>query len=245
MNGRWWRQTTDRPWWHLLAPCVPWTDGTGRPWRGWRRLPRAAPFVLLYLAVSWMLFLPAAECVDGKYVINEGRVRAFLFFIPDLGRNLPGALHTLVTAPFLNHDSVQLVYVTVLLLLFGLAFEANEGTRTTLAVFFGTTIAGAIGAGILLHALYPEAVDHPLLARAWDRTWSGGSAGCFGVMGAFAARARSPWLLLGLVVLWELNVAWWYLRSYTPAFHLTALLTGFLWARVGRGARGVQRGRSI
>ena len=50
-------------------------------------------------------------------------------------------------------------------------------------------------------------------------------------MGALAARALRPWLLLGLFALWEINVAIWYLEEYTPAFHLTALLTGFLVTR--------------
>ena len=215
----------------LLASCLPWADGTGRPWPGWTRLPRAAPFVLLYLAVSWLLFVPAAERVPGNYVIDQGRVRPFLYHIPDLSQDLPGAAGSLVTAPWLNHNAVQLVYVTVLLLMYGVIFEAKEGTRATVLLFFGTTLAGAIAGGILLHALYPEVLDTPLLARAWERTWSGGSAGCFGLMGALAARARSPWPLLGLFLVWELNVGWWYLRGYTPALHLTALLAGFLVTR--------------
>jgi hypothetical protein len=50
-------------------------------------------------------------------------------------------------------------------------------------------------------------------------------------MGALAARARRPWPLLGVFVLWEANVVGWYLREYTPAFHLSALLAGFAVAR--------------
>ena len=214
-----------------LAAYLPWTDGTGRPWRGWARLPLAAPFVLGYLVLSWVLFVPAASRTNGKYAIDQVRADAFLYHIPDLSRDPLRAARSLLTAPFLNHDSVQLVYVTILLLLFGVIFEAKEGTRATVLLFFGTTLAGAIAGGILLHALYPEVLDTPLLARAWERTWSGGSAGCFGLMGALAARARSPWPLLGLFLVWELNVGWWYLRGYTPALHLTALLAGFLVTR--------------
>jgi hypothetical protein len=83
-------------------------------------------------------------------------------------------------------------------------------------------------AGVLLHLLYPEVLDNAFLAHAWERTWSGGSAGCFGLMGAIAARARRPWVLLGLFAAWEINVVVWYLRQYTPAFHLSALATGFV-----------------
>ena len=98
-------------------------------------------------------------------------------------------------------------------------------------MFFGTTLAGALVAGLLLHALYPEHWNTAFAEHAWNRTWSGGSAGTFGLLGALAARARRPLPLLALFVLWEANVVWWYLREYTPAFHLTALAVGFLVAR--------------
>ena len=214
-----------------LTPFRPWADGSGRAWPGWRGLPRAAPFVPVYLAVSWLLFLPTAKPVPGNYVIDAARVRPLLYHIPDLSRNPPATLAAAVTAPWLNHNAVQLLYVTALLLLFGLVFEVREGTARTAAIFLGTTVAGALGAGLLLHALYPEVWANAFAERAWQRTWSGGSAGCFGVMGALAARARRPWPLLALFALWEVNVVWWYLREYTPAFHLTALAVGFLAAR--------------
>ncbi len=210
---------------------LPWTDGTGRLWPGWTRLPRAAPSVLVYLVLSWALFLPAAERTKGNYTIDQDRVLAFLYRIPDLSRDFPRALRSLATAPFLNHNAVQLVYVTVLLLLIGLVFETKEGTPRTIGLFFGTSFAGALGAGLLLHIIYPELLDNGFLDHAWERTWSGGSAGAFGLMGALAARARMPWLLLALFVAWELNVVLWYLREFTPAFHLTALLVGYLVTR--------------
>lgn len=213
-----------------FARFRPWA-GAGRWWPTSRRLPRAAPFLISYLAVSWAIFLPMAERAPGNVVIDTGRVRAFLYAIPDLGESPLRALASLLTAPWLNHNLVQLVYVTALLLLFGVPFEAREGSLRTAALFFGATFAGAVAAGVLLQALYPDVWATPFAAQAWERTWSGGSAGAFGLLGALAARARVPWPLLGLFVFWEANVVWWYLREYTPAFHLSALLVGFLVAR--------------
>jgi hypothetical protein len=212
----------------LRRTYLPWAARAGRAERGRRRGPLAAPFVCVYLAVSWAIFLPNAARRNGKYWIDEERVEPYLYRIPDLSERPLHALGTLVTAPWLNHDSEQIVYVTVLLLLFGLVFEANEGTRTTLLVFFGTTFAGALGAGMLLHVIYPDLIDTAFFARAWARTWSGGSAGAFGLMGALAARTRRPWPLLALFLAWETYVAFWQLHQYTPAFHLTALLSGFV-----------------
>jgi len=175
--------------------------------------------------------VPLSYDDGGKYKIDEDRVGAYVFRVPDLSEDLPHAVVSLLTAPFLNHDSVQLVYVTLLVLLFGAVFEAREGARRTVLVFFGTTFAAAVSGGILLHLLYPEVWGGQFLETAWTRTWSGGSAGCFGLMGGLAARARRPWLLLGIFSLWELSVLYWNLRSYTTVFHMAALLAGYLAVR--------------
>jgi hypothetical protein len=213
------------------APYRPWTDGPERRWPGWARLPARIPFVLVYLAISWLLFIPLAEPDPEGYRIDPEAVRDFVYHIPDLIDDRARFLRSLATATFLNHNSVQLLYVTVLLLSFGVAFEYHEGSGRTALVFFSATLSGALFAGILLHLLYPELVAGAFFDRAWSRTWSGGSAGSFGLMGALAARARRPWLLLALFVLWEAAVAALYLKEYTSAFHLPALFTGYFIAR--------------
>jgi len=216
-----------------LAPYLPWTDGTGRARGAWWRVPLAARGAVGYLVVSWGLFARLAHDGGAKYVIADDRVGAWVYRIPDLSQNAPRAVRSLLTAPFLNHDSLQLVYVTTLVLLFGVVFEAREGTRTTMLVFFGAGLAAAVGAGLLLHVIYPDRSGGAFFETAWERTWSGGSAGCFGLMGGLAARARRPWPLLGLFALWEINVEYWHLRSYTTVFHFIALGVGFLLMRYG------------
>lgn len=190
-----------------------------------------APFVFAYIAVSWILFVPAAEPRNGKYWIDEDAVDHLLYHIPDLSRDFPIALRSLVTAPWFNHDSLQLVYVTALLLMFGVIFELREGTIRTVTIFFGTTFLSAVGGGAILHAIYPALWDTWILENAWHRSWSGGSVGCFGLMGALAGRARRPVPLLTVFVLWEAFIWWVNLRNYTSVFHLTALTAGFIATR--------------
>ncbi len=237
--------TAKRPMSWLLT-AWPRTDGLRRPWRRWVRLPLAAPASLCYLVIMWALFLSLAHKEGDIYTIDLEQVRPFVYSIPDLTADPLRAGRALLTAPFLNHDSVQLVYISILVILFGITFEMREGSRRTIMFFAGGLVTGALGAGLLLHLLYPAVTDAPLYATAWARTWSGGSAGCFGVMGALAGRSRRPGPLLMALVLWDLNwpllraaltdkrepqfdLVWWHLpHSYTSAFHLIALAAGFL-----------------
>ena len=214
-----------------LAPYVPWSDGSGRIVGSWRRLPRAVACSIGYLILSWALFVPLSYDDGGKYKIDEERVDSYIYRVPDLSEDLIHALRSLATAPFLNHDSLQLIYVTLLMLLFGVIFEIREGPRTAVLVFFGSTFFAAIVGGVLLHVIYPDLWDASFLETAWERTWSGGSAGCFGLMGGLAARARKPWILLGLFGLWEDFIEYVNLRSYTTVFHFAALFAGFVVVR--------------
>lgn len=218
---------------HALRGALPWTDGAGRPWPGWRRLPRAAPFAVLYIALSWALFLPLARPVGGMLVIDVASVggAGLLYRIPDITQHPLRLALSLLTAPWFNHHTIQIVYVTVLMMLFGVPWEAREGTGRMLAAFFGAGAAGALGAGALLHMIYPALATGPFWSVPWQSFWGGGSAGCFGLMGAWVGRARSPWLLLGTVVLWEALVIYVYLREYTPVFHAIAFVAGFAFAR--------------
>lgn len=214
-----------------LAPFLPWADGSGRTIVSWRRLPARAACSAGYLVVAWLLYVPLGYDDGDKYRIESDPVEPYVFRVPDLSENVPRALRSLLTALFINHDSLQLIYVTALVLLFGVIFEVREGPVTTALVFFGTTFAAAVIGGVLLHLIYPDLWDASFLETAWERKWSGGSPGCFGLMGGLAARSRRPWLLLGLFGLWEVFILYVNLRDYTSVFHFTALFTGYLSVR--------------
>jgi hypothetical protein len=181
--------------------------------------------------VAWCLFVPAAERRGNLWWIDDDAVGHLLFRIPQLTGDPLRALRGVVTSPWINHDSMQLIYVTVLLLTFGSLFEVREGTLRIVLVFFGTSMVAAIAAGTLLHIIYPHIWDTRTLEVAWNRHWTGGSAGCFGILGAIAARAPRPAPLLVLILVWEAAVWYVVLWNYTPAFHLAALAAGFALAR--------------
>ncbi len=185
----------------------------------------------VFLAVSWALYFLMAEPASGPLA---GEMDRFLYRVPDLTENPLRMLGTLMTAPFLNHATDQIVYATALLIVFGLSVEARCGPLVTAALLFGTTVTAALAAGVLLHIIYPDISDAEMFSRAWGRTYGGASAGAVGLNGVFSAtfrprgQRRWTWLALAVFATWELSVWWLYLQNYTPFFHLTALLAGFL-----------------
>lgn len=223
---------------------LPWRndDGSARPWPSdwWRRFPGVAGYcavaVVVFALAAWTQGRNAVPVRD--VIITLGPVEfplAFLAYeIPDLFANVPKTILNFGTAIWINSHPVQLVYVLVLLGLFAVPFEIREGTKRTALVFWGTSVSASIAAGLLLHAIMAIGIDAAWADDAWGRLWAGGSAGAFGIMGALAARAKRPWLLMLLFFLWEVNVEYWFLKSYTVAFHLSALVIGFAWVRWGR-----------
>ncbi len=172
----------------------------------------------LYLCVTWLLyFLTSAEARRGE----------FAYSIPELADDPLEAVRTMFIAPFLNHSTDQILYTTVLLLTFGLWVERRQRGAETALLFFAASIGAALFAGAALHALYPGLVDGGIWQEAWERTYSGGSAGAVGLVGAAAAGMRKPAILLGLFVAWEIGIWAGHLRNYTPFFHLSALAIGF------------------
>lgn len=185
----------------------------------------------VFLAISWALYFLMAEPAGGPLA---GEMDRFLYRVPDLTGNPLRVLGTFVTAPFLNHATDQIVYATVMLVLFGLSVEVRYGPLVTIALLFGTTVVAALVAGVLLHIIYPDISDAEMFSRAWERTYGGASAAAVGLNGVFSAtfrprgQRRWTWLALAVFIAWELSVWWFYLQNYTPFFHLTALLAGFL-----------------
>ena len=185
---------------------------------------RVLPFTAGYLIVAWL----AAFLVTRP---ETGAESLLFFHVPDLSADLRRGLAALFTAPWLNAGPLQLVYVTILLLIFGTFVESREGSIRAAAIFFGASAIAAVVAGTLLHVIYPAVLDTPTLESAWTGAWGGGSAGCFGLIGAAAARSPRPGAFMGFAVLWEMNVWYWRLQNYTPIFHFAALAAGFLMAR--------------
>jgi hypothetical protein len=150
----------------------------------------------------------------------------------------------LVVTPLVNTQIDQIILVTVLLAAFGMAVESRLGTWRALAIFWGTSGVAAIAGGVLLHVLYPMFPDvHTFGQGGWERVFNGGSAGGFGLLGAFAATSRRPMLWIGLFLVWE-PLFWFFVsHDYTSAFHFIAVATGYAAGRYLRAGAEVRNSK--
>jgi hypothetical protein len=182
--------------------------------------------IVALLVPSWITFLvlPDRDTFDTE--------NPLYFHPPNLTEEPLRTLGQLLYTPFVNTEFDQILLVTGLLLLFGVPFELRCGTWQAIAVFgIATTVAAVFGAA-LLHLLYPLFPDvHMFADGGWNRVFHGGSAGGWGLMAAFAATTRHPWIWLVGFVAWE--GAWWVLLTgdYTPVFHATTVVTGYVVTR--------------
>ncbi len=189
--------------------------------------------IVAYLGIMWTQFLG----MQLAGVENVQRAsRPYSFYIHHILDDPLRAAWSSITAPFLAFTWPQAIYVTVIFVFIGTRVFRLFGTFWGIALFFATSILGAVGAGLALHLIYPHISDWDLFRRAMYRSWGGGSVAGFGFAAIVAARSRYPWRYAGLVMLWEANVVFWELRSYTTALHNMAFWpTFFVFRWVIRG----------
>jgi hypothetical protein len=112
--------------------------------------------------------------------------------IPNITRDPVALVLNLTITPLINTETDQVMLITVLIVAFGTAVERRFGAGASLGIFWGTSAAGALVGGLLLHLLYPLFPEVAVFESGWNRVFNGASAGGFGLMGAFAATAHRP-----------------------------------------------------
>jgi hypothetical protein len=181
--------------------------------------------ILLLLVVSWATFFAFER---DQFATDH----PLYYHIPDLTQNAPAVFLNLLVTPLVNTQPDQILLVTGLLVLFGIAVERRFGTWPMIGIFWIASSLAAVLGGALLHVLYPLFPDvHMLSDGGWYRVFNGGSAGAFALMGTYLTVAQRPWLWLGIFLVWE-PIFWLVIsRDYTSVFHFIAFATGVLSGR--------------
>jgi membrane associated rhomboid family serine protease len=178
--------------------------------------------ILLLLVPSWLTYL-----LVERDELDTGH--PLFFYPPNLTQDPAAVLVNLLVTPIVNTQTDQILLVTGLLLLFGIRVEWQYGTRATLGIFWLATAVAAVFSAALLHVLYPLFPDVYMVAEGgWYRVFNGGSAGSYALLAAYSVTSPRRWLWIGAFVLWE--PGFWLLITgdYTPVFHISAFLTGWL-----------------
>ncbi len=201
------------------------------PVRSVRDAVLRARFVGGFLLFAWPIFL---FLVRGDGWIPQA-VRDNIGFIVRLWES--DAARAVVVSHVgivVQHSWPQMVYVTVLLLVAGVAYEAREGTLRTFLVFYGASLAGvALLTVVVLLGQVPGV--SPLSQHAASVSWSGASVGCFGLLGALLATARNPAPWLAGFLLFELTVELAFVPLLAIAMHGAAFAFGFIVSRLVHG----------
>jgi hypothetical protein len=190
------------------------------------RLLGNVPWIIpLLLIPSWMFwFLIEREDDETDHLL--------FFYMPDLVERPLRLIPNLTLTPFVNTENDQIVLITVLIAVFGTLVERRLGLIAALAVFWGTSSVAAIGGAVLFHLLHPLVPEFGPIASGAERVFNGASAGGYGLMGAFAATTRRPFLWLAIFAAWE-PTFWWLVDAleFTPVFHVVAFATGIFMVR--------------
>lgn len=141
------------------------------------------------------------------------------------------------TTGFFHNGLDHILFVT----LFGIAmpvqsFEAQNGSRLTLVIFFITYVMIGFFNGWFIHTgleLWPY---EPFFIEGFERNWMGGSVGFYGIIGALSYTSRKKWFLLLMVVAFAaFNRFVLGINPFIPFIHITSAIFGFfqcwLWYR--------------
>lgn len=191
-----------------------------------RLILRRCPWVVLVLIVpSWI-----AWAIMDRDMYDTGHL--LFYYMPDLVNDSLRVVPNFLITPLINIETDQILLITVLIAGFGIPVEKRLGGGAATAIFWIASAAGAIGAGVLWHLVYPLFSDVHAVQQGAERIFNGASAGGFGLMAAYAALARRPLIWIGLFCIWE--PGFWILvsRDFTSAFHVIAFVTGFTMTRL-------------
>jgi hypothetical protein len=183
--------------------------------------------LVTFLLTAWTIFLVLVR-KDGWIPDN---LRPHLGFVWNLWATNPVRAFLMANIGIVvQHSWGQIVYVSLLLVLVGLAYEARNGSLRTFLMFYGACVTGVAVLCIVILTTWFNGPHgwNEYLART---SWSGASVGAFGLLGATLATARKPWILLGAWIAFEAIVEWGLVPGLAVTMHIAGFLFGFTASR--------------
>jgi hypothetical protein len=181
------------------------------------------------LRCPWIVLTVLAPAVVSAFLIDRDihdTDNILFYFIPDLATEPWRVIPNLVVTPLINGGVEQMTILFAVVGTLGIWLERREGAPVAVGAFWATSAFAALFAGVVWHLFYPLFPAVEFLQPPAERIYNGGSAGAFGVAGAFAARSRRGWILIALFLVWE--TGYWYVREdFIPVFHFSGFFGGY------------------
>lgn len=228
---------------HTSEQLIPyqwfWTNvyGERMSFKEWFRSRR---FTIIYLLVIWSMFLILGRATTKAWRCDQTWQFAFAcdnaIWLAKMVTDPFRYVMSWFTTPFFHNGIDHILFVTIFGFLMPVqSFEVQQGTRSTIIVFFVSYIVIGIFFGSLFNmgiAYWPES---EFFQYGFERNWMGGSVGFYAMIGALAYHSKRPWVLLGFIVLFEtINLTLLGISVHISFIHSISFMSGVATARLLR-----------
>ncbi|MEP2025153.1 MAG: hypothetical protein ABJH98_18325 [Reichenbachiella sp.] len=210
-----------------------WTNVYGER-MGFVEWVKSRKFTILYLLVIWSMFLILGRATTKMWRCDQTWQFALacdnaIWMIKMVTAPIDYIL-SWFTAPFFHNGLDHILFVTIFGFLMPVqSFEMQHGTKSTVAIFLISYAVVGIFFGTLFNLGIYYWPDEVFFQYGFERSWMGGSVGFYAIIGALACYSKKPWVLLGIIVCFELiNLTVVGISIHISMIHTVSCLSGLL-----------------
>ena len=210
----------------------PWSHPAGGGYKNFRAWACSRKFSFLYLIAIWIFlsvlgYAPRRNCDTGEW--GAAFQCDWSMWMIEFKTDFWHFMATSFTIPWFHNDLAHVLFVTLFFMLSVQSFEAQYGTRLTIAIYFASYLFIALFNGILFNTLIYFWPDEPLFEKAFSRAWMGGSVGIFALIGGLSFLSGKKWFLYSLILVFELFNHYVIGNNiYISFIHITSASFGYL-----------------
>lgn len=208
-----------------------WTNVYGER-MGFAEWAKSRPFTILYLIIVWSIigalgFASTRNCED-TWQLAFACDRA-IWMIKMVSEPL-NYIMSWFTAPFFHNGLDHVLFVSIFGFLMPVqSFEVQNGTKSTLIIFFVSYIFVGVFFGIFFNVGLAYWPNVEFFSFGFERNWMGGSVGFYALIGALAFTSRKQWFLLLLIGCFEvINLTVIGIDVHISFIHVMSATSGFL-----------------
>lgn len=208
-----------------------WTNVYGER-MGFVEWAKSRPFTIIYLVIVWSIigvlgFASTRNCEETWQMAFACERAIWMIKIVTEPLNY---VMSWFTAPFFHNGLDHILFVSIFGFLMPVqSFEVQNGTKSTVIIFFVSYIFVGIFFGTLFNVGIAYWPDNEFFQFGFVRNWMGGSVGFYALIGALAYTSRKQWFLLLLIGCFEvINLTVIGIDVHISFIHVMSATSGFL-----------------